>query len=353
MSVRADSSRNTNTAYVAFIILIMFAAFIFRSWFASDILPPPGRMQGETTQAYRYSRMISKGEPIPSTDIMVMHPEGMNTGENSIFEEYIAGGLHALTGGDFNAFMRFFSIFFPLLAIPGLILWMRRGGIPSRSALLGGAAYGILLPALLRTRGESLYRETVALPLIVWMGWAVESALATGKKFHVITSALLLFFSLAAWKVTGFMSAFLFFYLLHRSCRRKDVPPFLAGMLAATQILASILLSHMRHDSAILSPATVLAFFLLLSIFFKKSYIPWAGLLLALAAGLTGSSSTGHLGAVIMAKFRFFFSHPADPSLLNPDARLFWVSGYTSPAPGSAVWGAHSHRTLRNAQVHE
>jgi len=281
--------------------------------------------------------MISEGKTVPSTDIMVMHPEGMNTGENSIFEEYIAGGLHALTGGDFNVFIRFFSIFFPLLAIPGLIFWMRRVGIPSRIALLGGAAYGILLPALLRTRGESLYRETVALPLLVWMGWAVESSLATGKKVHVITSALLLFFSLAAWKVTGFMSAFLFFYLLHRSCRRKDVPPFLAGMLAAAQILASLLLSHMRYDFAILSPATVLAFFLLLSIFHKKSYIPWAGLLLALAAGLAGSSSTGHLGAVIMAKLRFFFSHPTDPSLLDPDARLFWVSGYTSPLPGEII----------------
>jgi len=281
--------------------------------------------------------MISEGEPVPSTDIMVMHPEGMNTGENSIFEEYIAGGVHALTGGDFNNFMRFFSIFFPLLAIPGLILWMQRGGIPMRSALLGGAAYGILLPALLRTRGESLYRETVALPLLVWMGWAVESALATGKKTHAVTSALLLFAALAAWKVTGFMSAFLFFYLLYRSCRRKDVSPFLAGMLAATQILASLLLSHMRHDFAILSPATVLAFFLLLSIFVKRSYIPWAGLFLALAAGLTGSSSTGHLGAVITAKLRFFFSHPSDPSLLDPDARLFWVSGYTSPSPGDFI----------------
>jgi hypothetical protein len=337
MSARAEDSRNTNTAYVAFIFLIVISAFFFRSWFASDILPPPGRMQGETTQAYRYSSMISEGEPVPSTDIMVMHPEGMNTGENSIFEEYIAGWLHALTGGDFNAFMRFFCIVFPLLAIPGLILWMQRGGIPSRSALLGGAAYGILLPALLRTRGESLYRETVALPLLVWMGWSVESALATGKKIHVITSALLLFAALAAWKVTGFMSAFLFFYLLHRSCRRKDVSPFLAGILAATQILASLILSHMRYDLAILSPATVLAFFLLLSIFLKKSYIPWAGLLTALAAGLTGSSNTGHLGAVIMAKLRFFFSHPADPSLLDPDARLFWVSGYTSPLPGEII----------------
>ncbi len=124
-------------------------------------------MQGETTQAYRYTEMIAEGRDIPSLDTLVMRPEGLRTGENSIFEEYLAGGLHRIIGGDFNGFLRAFSMLFPLLLLPVIFFWMTGLGYSRNESLFGAALYGVFLPALLRTRGESLYRETVALPLIL------------------------------------------------------------------------------------------------------------------------------------------------------------------------------------------
>jgi hypothetical protein len=319
----------------------MGAALAFRAFFSVQVMPPPALMQGEATQAYRYSAMISRGEGIPRVDPMSMHPEGFATGQNSIFEEYIAGGLHRLIGGDFDSFMRLFCLVFPLLAIPGIYLWTGAAGFSRRTALSASALYGILLPAILRARGESLYRETVALPLIIFMGWTLERALQpdSARLRHAIAAALLLFAALASWKVTGFLAVFIFAYLLFYRSVPRD--PALMIPLGAAQLLASLLLTHLRHDTAILSPASILAAAAMFSCFAPaklKKATPWAGVLAALTAALLLPGEGGHVTGVALAKIRFLFSHPADPLLLTPDARLFWVGGYTSPTPGEFIW---------------
>lgn len=331
--------------HAVLIIAAISAGFIFRDWFSTHVLPPPPRMQGETTQAYRYSVMISDGTGIPVLDTMVMYPDGMPTSQNSIFEEYVAGGLHVIIGGDLDGFMRTFCLLFPLLVIPGIYLWMRSAGIRSLPAAASSALYAVLLPALLRTRGESLYRESVALPMLVLLGWLVESSLspATGSRRRRILNAVLagafLFLSLAAWKVTGYVSLLLFLYLLWRDrVPERAVPTELKLSLASAQLAASLFLTHMRHDSALGSPATVLAVILAASIVIgRRSWLPWAATGAALISALAGPGTTGHVVSVAVAKVRFLFSHPSDPSLLSDDARLFWVSGYTSPGPAQIL----------------
>ncbi|MCK4506065.1 MAG: hypothetical protein KAW14_10645 [Candidatus Aegiribacteria sp.] len=325
------------------LLLAVAGGLLFRSWFSDTIMPPPSRMQGETTQSYRYAMMISEGRAIPSNDMLVMHPEGMSTSENSIFEEYLAGGLHRITGGDFNSFLRLFCLLFPLLTIPALYFWMRAGLFTIPYALAGSSLYAFLLPALLRTRGESFYRETVALPLIIILGWLTERALSrkngdSGKAYAAyIAPGVILFLALAAWKVTAFISFFLLLYILWKECSTDQVPRKLKISLALAQISAAILLTHMRHDAAWISPATVMALFLIVPSSGKK-WLFWTASALALISAMLGSGSTGHVGAVIMAKLRFAFAHPSDPSLLSPDARLFWVSGYTTPTPAQFLF---------------
>jgi len=313
--------------------------FLFRSWFADSIMPPSDRMQTETTQSYRYARMISLDGSIPETDSLVMYPDGMNTSENSIFEEYIAGGLHRVAGGDFDSFIRIFCLLFPLLSVPFLFLWMRSAGYRVRYAFIGSALYAFIFPALIRARGESFYRETVALPIITALAWLIERALSDdidqSRRNSLITSisaGIVLFLVLAAWKVSAFLTFFLFLYLYWRNFRKGDVPLTLRICLAAAQISAALLLTHMRHDGALLSPSTVMACLLFLPRP-GNVWIPSAGTVIAILSALVGSTSTGHVGAVIFAKIRFIFSHPSDPSLLSDDARLFWVPGYTSPTP--------------------
>lgn len=313
---------------------------MFRFHFSQYVMPPPSRMQGEATQAYRYALMVSRGEPIPATDPLVMHPRGFPTGQNSIFEEYIAGWLHRVFGGDFDVFIRWFCLAFPLLSIPGLYLWSRAAGLPARTALAASALYGILLPALLRARGESLYRETVAIPLLVFLGGTLEAALRPGSRKigWSVAAGVLLFLALASWKVTGFLSAFLFLYLLFR---RRPAAPAPILMLGAAQLTASLLLSHMRHDGAILSPGSILAAAAMLSRIPGRGVrraSRWIGAGSAVLSALLLPGSGGHVAAVALAKARFLFRHPGDPTLLSPDARLFWVGGYTSPTPGEFLW---------------
>jgi hypothetical protein len=334
MRALADTKAIIRTVFL--LLFLIAGGFVFRSVFALSVLPPPARMQGETTQAYRYTRMVSEGNAIPALDTLVMLPSGMNTGENSIFEEYIAGGIHRITGGDFDSFLTFFSRLFPLFAIPVLFFWMRNSGFSFPESFTGGALYAVFLPALLRTRGESFYRETVALPLILLAMALIDISIRRKTRnalIFSISAALTLFMALACWKVTGFFSFFLFVWLAFRKPGPGIVLP-----LAVAQVTASLVLSHMRHDGAIFSPATIMALAAVVSSFFNHRYLPWAGILVSFIAGVAAaSSSTGHVASVLSAKLRFFFSHPADPSLLSSDARLFWVSGYTSPSPGQMI----------------
>ena len=335
------SKRIKNILIISVLIAAVAVGYLFRSWFAKDIMPPSRRMQTETTQSYRYARMISEKGCIPQLDSLVMYPEGMITSENSIFEEYIAGGIHRLTGGDFDYFIRIFSLLFPLLLIPLLYLWMRAADYTIPSALAGSALYAFIFPALLRARGESFYRETVALPLLVALAWLVEKTLLNAERdgsksrntlITSISAGSVLLIALAAWKVTAFITFFLFLYLYWRNYRKGDIPFTLRICLAAAQISAAVLLTHLRHDGALLSPSSVMAVLLVLKRP-KMIWIPVCGTLLALFSTFAGSGSAGHVSAVIMAKIRFMFSHPSNPQLLSDDARLFWVPGYTAPTP--------------------
>lgn len=339
--MNAMSRGTRNILVVSALIISITAGFLFRLWFTREVMPPSKRMQTETTQSYRYARMISEEGSIPKLDTLVMHPDGMNTSENTIFEEYLAGGIHRLTGGNFDDFIRIFCLLFPLLTIPFLYLWMRADDYSISTALAGSTLYAFLFPALLRATGGSFYRETVALPLLTALAWLTEKAISDGEHdgstarntfIASISAGSVLFVSLAAWKVTAFVTVFLFLYIYWRYFRKGDIPAALRISLAAAQLSAALLLSHMRHDGALISPSSVMAVLLILPRP-KALWIPLCGTLLAFLSSFVGTGSTGHVSAVITAKIRFLFSHPSDPSLLSDDARLFWVPGYTSPTP--------------------
>lgn len=321
----------------------LLAAFLLRSWFSSDILPPPPRMQGETTQSYRYASMISEGLPIPALDTLVMHPPGMLTSENSIFEEYIAGGLHRalFPGTDFQDFLRIFCLAFPLLGMVAILLWFREAGLGTDRAAMAALAYGFLLPAMLRARGESFYRETVAIPLILFLCWSVEKATRSGSSRSSlapsIASALLLSAAAASWKASGFVCAAILFYILVLHIARRLPLPAVA-LPAAAQIASALLIPHMRSEGAILSPASIMAFALLVSTAARVTALPVLAAAASAMIALFGfNDATAHVGAMILAKFRFLFVHPADPLLLPPDARLFWVGGYETPPVGEIL----------------
>ena len=344
--VSGHASPRGSLRAVALMLALLALGYGFRLLFATSVLPPPARMQGETTQAYRYARMVSMGEEIPQIDRRVMHPDGLNTGENSIFEEYVAGYLHTiLPTVDFDSWMRFFTLFFPLLVMPALYIWMRNSGFDRTTSMIAAGCYAVILPAVLRARGGSLYRETVALPLIAATAASIEGWRAlSGRKSSVrglirLGVSILLFLSaLACWKVTQYFAVLLFAYLLleNTGAGRKTARPSQLPVVALvlTYWLACLVIPHMRHDGAIAGPASVAGLFAVVSLRVRSRWIlavAFASVLVVFTL-LPASGSSGHVGGVLAARLRFPFAHPADPLQLSPDARLFWVSGYTGPS---------------------
>ena len=325
------------------LLAAILSALLMRYWFSTGILPPPPRMQGETTQAYRYASMIAEGGTVPAVDSLVMHPAGFETAENSIFEEYIAGGLHrfAFRGMPFDSYLRVFCLAFPLLGMLALYLWLSEAGLGVAKATMGAIAYGFLLPAMLRARGESFYRETVAVPFILFLCWAVEKSVrAPGSRRSIpaaAASALFLILANASWKASGFITAGILLYILAMNTgRRLPLPSVI--LPASAQIASALLVPHMAREGAILSPASIMAFALLVSAFVRMTSLP----VLAAAASIVTvlfrfNEATAHVGAMLLAKLRFLFVHPADPLRLSADARLFWVGGYETPQVGQII----------------
>ena len=72
--------------------------------------------------------------------------------DTKLFEEYIAGGIHRVIGGDLDSFLIFFCRLFPLFAVPVLFFWMRGSGFSFTGSFTGAALYAVFLPALLTSQ---------------------------------------------------------------------------------------------------------------------------------------------------------------------------------------------------------
>jgi hypothetical protein len=138
--------------------------------------------------------------------------------------------------------------------------------------------------------------------------------------------------------VTQYFAVLLFGYLLIANVgllRRTEKPSQLPVIvLVVTYWLACFVIPHMRYDGAFAGPASVAGLFAVMSLRIRSRWILAAAVacVLAVFAVLPASGSSGHVGGVLAARLRFPFAHPSDPLLLSPDARLFWVSGYTGPS---------------------
>jgi hypothetical protein len=75
---------------IAVFPLLMGAALALRTFFAQNVMPPPERMQGEATQAYRYGPRWFPGEGIPRIDPLACTARAFSHGQTSLFEEYLA-----------------------------------------------------------------------------------------------------------------------------------------------------------------------------------------------------------------------------------------------------------------------
>ncbi len=299
----------------------------------------------ESAQRYRYVEMVATGEGIPELDRRMWAPEGYDPRIDTILQERFYGAAYRVLGMSeevpLRGFVRIFTRYvycagiFALVALSGVLRNNRL------AALLACMAYAVILPAVERSTGQVLYREHLAIPLVVFHLYFLASALDKRRTVDAWVAGLFLVLAMSAWKLMTFYFVIqaMFFVL---AVLRGNVRRILPALTACTVLpIATSLVwpSHLHFDRfhfglGALLAATTLA----VALVHHHRPIPWWVRILGIAGGtalllvlLPGAHSYGHAWETILARVVHLGNKPADPAELTFHARHFWSGNYRSP----------------------
>jgi len=301
----------------------------------------------ESAQRFRYVELVAHGEAIPNPDTRMWAPEGYDPRSDTILQEQLYGSVYRALRFErdvpVEAFVRLFTRIvyctgiFALVALCGVLTASRP------AALLACLAYALILPAVERSTGQVLYREHLAIPILVFHLYFLVATLHRRPWWNAIAAGLILLLVMLTWKVMTFYFLFLvgFFalwYLVEGSSR--TLVRSLAACAIPTIGASWLLPVHLHFDRFHFSFAAVLALALLVMSgvelrrpFPKPVRIAGVGLL---AAGFTllfpEARSYDHAWETIRARVSHLGSKPANPAELSFHARHFWSGNYCSPS---------------------
>ncbi len=302
----------------------------------------------ESAQRYRYVERVAHGQGIPNPDTRMWAPEGYDPRSDTIVQEWLYGTAYRLLPlGDDVPVSAFVRILTRVIYCTGIFALVALCGVLTRnrsSALLACLAYAVILPAVERSTGQVLYREHLAIPVLVFHLYFLAVALQRDRRHAAPTAAGLLLAAMLVWKVMTFYYLFLagFFGLwLVLDGRARRIRLALIWCLATPWLASLVLPVHLRFDRFALQAAGVAgATVVVVAVVHAVRPLPvWAravglaglagGALLALPEG----RSYGHAWETIGARLQHLGRKPADPSELAFHARHFWSGNYRSPTP--------------------
>ncbi len=306
----------------------------------------------ESAQRYRYVEMVARGEPIPNPDTTMWAPDGYDPRSDTILQERLYGAAYRALGLAGEVPLRsFVRIFTRYLYCAGIFALVALTGVLTRSrpaALLACLAYAVILPAVERSTGQVLYREHLAIPLLVFHLYFLASALQRDRAADAVVAGLTLTVAMLAWKVMTFyfliQTGFFVLAVVLGRARPATVRALAACTLfpVATSLVAPV---HLRADRFYTSaPAVLAAVTLAVGALHARRPIPgWARL--AAVAGATPllvwvlpePHSYGHAWETIAARLTHLGHKPSDPSELGFHARHFWSGNYRSPTVRRAL----------------
>lgn len=327
----------------------------------------------ESAQHFWYVRQVALGIaiPDPAQQRMLEWPDGAPGDEDTYLSWQLIGSVARLFNppadqnnapaparnppAEFDAGLLQLcrgAVIAAAAAAPVLLFFLLQPVCGTRPALLLALIGEVALPLVERSFGSLLYHEHLVLLLII--GHAVASyRLWLGHARHPLRSALLAAFLLAlalhGWKATRF------YYLLHLGILTfflplahdlaRIMPRVRLALLTTLPVLlaAGLLSPHLRtdgfwHAAPLLYHAALAAL-----LFAGRRFAPlrrtagaivitalFAGAAATLLAGwlLPATGSYNHVWGVFFAQLQHGFSKPADPALLPPEARLYWVPPY-------------------------
>lgn len=317
----------------------------------------------ESAQRFRYVRMVAAGEEIPAVDAEMQAPDGYQTKSDTILQERFYGRVireireRASARGDtppqvaaaVRAISRWVSAssVFPM-ALLVLGITRRRD-----AALVAAGAFILALPVAERGTGAVLFREDVAVPMLLWhlafLGmWTRRPRHVPGSQpiprnvVPALASGVALATALLLWKVVAFYLLLLVVFVGSSFALRRDRPGRLAlgwGLVLAPCVAACFLPLSLQHDGFLTATPMLASYALLLGLIgaavTKKSPAVWLGVAVAVLVGarlaLPTEAGLDHAWETILAKIRFLDQKPDDPTLLSFHARHYWTGNYFSP----------------------
>ncbi len=299
----------------------------------------------ESAQRFRYVEMVAQGEPIPNPDTRMWAPDGYDPRSDTILQERFYGSVYrALPMGD-QPVEGFVRVFTRVLYCLGIFALVALSGVLTRSraaALLACLAYAVILPAVERSTGQVLYREHLAIPLVVFHLYFLAAALQRKGWHNPLLAGLFLLLAMLAWKVMTFYQLFLvaFFALGFVAGRRERVLPALAACVAPVWLVSIVLPVHLHFDRFHFGLAGVAGMSLVAVVALDhRRPLPlwgraaaWLGLTALLYAVLPEARSYDHAWETILARVQNLGQKPVDPAELSFHARHFWSGNYRSPS---------------------
>lgn len=350
---------STSVLLFIFFISMFMKIFFFVHLTVFDYHDDTALFWTESAFQYRYARMVAHGDPLPSIDYKVQHPEGLKIFSHiTIAMELFSGYLYQFFSIvfphlPFHVFLIYFICLFSSVSIFAVYfitqeLWDNR-----IASILSSAFYAFNSTGFDRTIGN-YSREDFCLPFI-FFGLLFFIVSNSDKKSHCICfkknaapilSGLFMSIALSSWHFSRFY--FLIFTLLVtiiffiREENKLLMRNF--GVIILFSFIAGITIPVLKEKSFITSYPMITSYCLIALYWLQKIFhlsrmqsillfIPVLIISVLLTALFTDTSlAYSHVYSLLLYKLRFFGIKPDDPTLLPYSTKSLWIEAFNSPS---------------------
>jgi hypothetical protein len=311
----------------------------------------------ESAQRYRYVRMVAEGGWIPSVDRDMQAPDGYPPWSDTVLQETLYGSLYRWFADPEEDSLPSWvrqttrivsaTAIFPM-ALLCLVVTRRRD-----AAVLGALVWAVALPIAERGTGIVLFREDLAVPVLLWHLAFLGLWARSHRWWQALTAGFFLAMSLLLWKVVSFYVLLLVAFLgtahwLGRAEART------LGLGVAWMFLpvagACFLPFSLHYDSFLTSTPMLLAVAVGSAMGADAAGVWWArrngtlphepwtfaplavGVFVVLRFTLPAEEGYAHAWETILARVVHLGVKPIDPMELTFGARHYWTGNYESPS---------------------
>ena len=310
----------------------------------------------ESAQRFRYVRMVAEGGWIPSNDPVMQAPDGYVPWSDTVLQEVLYGTLYFKFADpeedELAPWVRRTTRMVSASAVFPIALLCF--GVTRRrdAALLGALVWAIALPMAERGTGIVLFREDLAVPVLLWHLAFLAFWVRSHRWQPALLSGLSLALALLLWKVVSFYVLLLVAFLGSAHwLGRAEARALGTGtaLLFAPVAGACFLPLSLRHDSFLTSTAMLSAVAVGLAMGADAGaawrankagtarkpgwmFAPVALVVfVVLRWVLPGEAGYSHAWDTILAKITHLGVKPTDPMELSFGARHYWTGNYESP----------------------